>query len=82
MFPAEGQAHIVLTVRADTLGHHSGQVSLPGGVVEPAEDLVNGVVGGVVEPVLEPVKPVLEDVESTLEPVLNLVPELPPLDLP
>jgi 8-oxo-dGTP pyrophosphatase MutT (NUDIX family) len=31
------QAHIVLTVRADTLRRHSGQVSLPGGVVEPGE---------------------------------------------
>jgi 8-oxo-dGTP pyrophosphatase MutT (NUDIX family) len=39
VFPAGGQAHIVLTVRADTLGRHSGQVSLPGGVVEPGETL-------------------------------------------
>jgi 8-oxo-dGTP pyrophosphatase MutT (NUDIX family) len=31
-----GEAHIVLTVRADTL-RHGGQVSLPGGVVEPGE---------------------------------------------
>ena len=30
-------AHIVLTVRADSLGRHSGQVSLPGGGVEPGE---------------------------------------------
>jgi 8-oxo-dGTP pyrophosphatase MutT (NUDIX family) len=30
-------AHIVLTVRAGTLGRHSGQVSLPGGVIEPGE---------------------------------------------
>jgi 8-oxo-dGTP pyrophosphatase MutT (NUDIX family) len=29
--------HIVLTVRADTLGRHGGQVSLPGGVIEPGE---------------------------------------------
>jgi 8-oxo-dGTP pyrophosphatase MutT (NUDIX family) len=27
----------VLTVRADALGRHGGQVSLPGGVVEPGE---------------------------------------------
>jgi 8-oxo-dGTP pyrophosphatase MutT (NUDIX family) len=39
VFPADGQAHIVLTVRADTLGRHGGQVSLPGGVVEPGETL-------------------------------------------
>jgi 8-oxo-dGTP pyrophosphatase MutT (NUDIX family) len=37
LFPIEGQAHIVLTVRADTLGRHGGQVSLPGGVTEPGE---------------------------------------------
>jgi 8-oxo-dGTP pyrophosphatase MutT (NUDIX family) len=30
-------AHVVLTVRADTLRRHSGQVSLPGGVLEPGE---------------------------------------------
>jgi 8-oxo-dGTP pyrophosphatase MutT (NUDIX family) len=30
-------AHIVLTVRAGTLERHRGQVSLPGGVVEPGE---------------------------------------------
>jgi len=31
------QARIVLTVRADTLGRHGGQVSLPGGVVDAGE---------------------------------------------
>jgi 8-oxo-dGTP pyrophosphatase MutT (NUDIX family) len=34
--PSWGDAHIVLTVRADAL-RHGGQVSLPGGVVEPGE---------------------------------------------
>jgi len=34
---SEDAAHIVLTVRADTLRRHSGQVSLPGGVLEPGE---------------------------------------------
>lgn len=38
VFPAgAARAHIVLTVRADTLGRHGGQVSLPGGVVDPGE---------------------------------------------
>ena len=37
LFPVDDRAHIVLTVRADTLGRHGGQVSLPGGVVEPGE---------------------------------------------
>jgi 8-oxo-dGTP pyrophosphatase MutT (NUDIX family) len=30
-------AHIVLTVRSETLGRHGGQVSLPGGVIDPGE---------------------------------------------
>ena len=37
LFPIATEAHIVLTVRADTLGRHGGQVSLPGGVAEPGE---------------------------------------------
>ena len=39
LFPLDHRAHVVLTVRAGTLGRHSGQVSLPGGVVEPGETL-------------------------------------------
>jgi 8-oxo-dGTP pyrophosphatase MutT (NUDIX family) len=39
LFPIDRVAHLVLTVRADTLERHSGQVSLPGGVVEPGERL-------------------------------------------
>src|SRR5438105_5713414 len=37
VFPIDTRAHLVLTVRADTLDRHGGQVSLPGGVVEPGE---------------------------------------------
>jgi 8-oxo-dGTP pyrophosphatase MutT (NUDIX family) len=37
MFPVADRPHIVLTVRAHTLGRHGGQVSLPGGVIEPGE---------------------------------------------
>ncbi len=37
VLPNRDQAHIILTVRADTLGRHGGQVSLPGGVVDPGE---------------------------------------------
>jgi 8-oxo-dGTP pyrophosphatase MutT (NUDIX family) len=36
IFPVDRLAHIVLTVRADTL-RHGGQVSFPGGVIEPGE---------------------------------------------
>jgi 8-oxo-dGTP pyrophosphatase MutT (NUDIX family) len=35
--PSSPDAHMILTVRADTLRLHSGQVSLPGGVLEPGE---------------------------------------------
>jgi 8-oxo-dGTP pyrophosphatase MutT (NUDIX family) len=37
LFPVDDRTHLVLTVRADTLGRHGGQVSLPGGVVDPGE---------------------------------------------
>ena len=37
VFPIAGRPHIVLTLRAGSLGRHSGQVSLPGGVVDPGE---------------------------------------------
>lgn len=37
IFPRDRHAHVVLTVRADTLGRHRGQVSLPGGAVDPDE---------------------------------------------
>jgi len=38
VFPdASDRARVVLTVRAGTLGRHGGQVSLPGGVIEPGE---------------------------------------------
>jgi 8-oxo-dGTP pyrophosphatase MutT (NUDIX family) len=36
VFPIEDEAHVVLTVRADTV-RHGGQVSLPGGVAEAGE---------------------------------------------
>jgi 8-oxo-dGTP pyrophosphatase MutT (NUDIX family) len=35
-FPDRAKAHIILTVRADAL-RHGGQVSLPGGVIDPGE---------------------------------------------
>src|SRR5262245_38258389 len=37
LFPLDDQPHLVLTLRAPTLDRHGGQVSLPGGVVEPGE---------------------------------------------
>jgi 8-oxo-dGTP pyrophosphatase MutT (NUDIX family) len=42
IFPGDdGDAHVVLTERVDRGGHHSGEVSFPGGVAEPDDpDLV------------------------------------------
>jgi 8-oxo-dGTP pyrophosphatase MutT (NUDIX family) len=37
LFPRDDRAHVVLTLRAETLGRHGGQVSLPGGAIEPGE---------------------------------------------
>jgi 8-oxo-dGTP pyrophosphatase MutT (NUDIX family) len=37
LFPVNDRAQIVLTERARTLERHGGQISLPGGVVEPGE---------------------------------------------
>ncbi len=37
LFPVADRPHIVLTVRSDHLGRHGGQVSLPGGAIEPGE---------------------------------------------
>jgi 8-oxo-dGTP pyrophosphatase MutT (NUDIX family) len=37
LFPVEGRPSVVLTVRAQTLDRHGGQVSLPGGVIEVGE---------------------------------------------
>ena len=37
LFPIDDRPHLVLTVRAETLDRHSGQVSLPGGVIEAGE---------------------------------------------
>ena len=41
VYPYNDRAHIVLTVRAGTLGRHGGQVSLPGGVVEEGESFAH-----------------------------------------
>ena len=36
--PADPRPHVVLTLRSDNLRRHRGQVSFPGGLVEPGED--------------------------------------------
>ena len=44
LFPIAERAHIVLTRRADTLGRHGGQISLPGGAVDPGESVEHAAV--------------------------------------
>lgn len=39
VYPHDGQWHVPLTLRATTLRHHTGQVSLPGGRVDPGESM-------------------------------------------
>lgn len=37
LYPHEGRWHVPLTLRPSTLPDHAGQVSLPGGAIEPGE---------------------------------------------
>jgi 8-oxo-dGTP pyrophosphatase MutT (NUDIX family) len=39
LFPADGEVRLLLTVRSSNLPSHAGQVSLPGGAVEPGETI-------------------------------------------
>jgi 8-oxo-dGTP pyrophosphatase MutT (NUDIX family) len=39
LYAVDAKAHVVLTVRGGGLAHHAGQVSLPGGAVEPDESI-------------------------------------------
>jgi 8-oxo-dGTP pyrophosphatase MutT (NUDIX family) len=66
---SSGTAHIVLTVRADAL-RHGGQVSLPGGVVEPGETLEQAALREAHEEVALPLAPV------------RVLGALTPLDIP
>ena len=38
LFDIGGEGHLVLTKRSDTVAHHKGEVSLPGGKVEPHDE--------------------------------------------
>jgi 8-oxo-dGTP pyrophosphatase MutT (NUDIX family) len=63
------QAHIVLTVRSDRV-RHGGQISLPGGVVEPGESFEQAAL-----------REAHEEVALTLDPV-RVLGVLTPLDIP
>jgi len=39
VYPHEGEWHLPLTVRGSGLRHHTGQVSLPGGRIDPGESV-------------------------------------------
>jgi 8-oxo-dGTP pyrophosphatase MutT (NUDIX family) len=41
LFPKNKEWHFFLTKRTDTVDHHKGQISLPGGVVENSESLAD-----------------------------------------
>jgi 8-oxo-dGTP pyrophosphatase MutT (NUDIX family) len=54
LYPCDGRVWLLLTVRAGLLAHHGGQVSLPGGVVEPGESIAEAAVREAVEEVAVP----------------------------
>ncbi len=41
LYPRDGRPHLVLTVRAGDLPRHGGQVSFPGGAIEPGEAIAS-----------------------------------------
>jgi 8-oxo-dGTP pyrophosphatase MutT (NUDIX family) len=63
-------AHIVLTVRGDSLERHGGQVSLPGGVVDPGETFEQAAL-----------REAHEEIALTIEGI-KVLGELTPLDIP
>jgi 8-oxo-dGTP pyrophosphatase MutT (NUDIX family) len=70
VLPIADRPHVVLTVRAGTLGRHGGQISLPGGVVEPGESIEQAALREAHEEVGLPVERV------------RLLGALTPLDIP
>jgi 8-oxo-dGTP pyrophosphatase MutT (NUDIX family) len=70
LFPIDNRAHVLFTVRAGTLGRHGGQVSLPGGVVEPGETLAAAAL-----------REAHEEVALSLDEV-RVIGALTPLDIP
>lgn len=70
LFPIEANAHIVLTLRSDTLGRHGGQISLPGGVAEPGESFEDAALREAQEEVALPAT------------VVHVLGRLTPIDIP
>ncbi|MGH2544017.1 MAG: NUDIX hydrolase [Ardenticatenaceae bacterium] len=44
LYPLNGEPHIVLTLRGAALRNHAGQISLPGGRLDPGETVVQGAI--------------------------------------
>lgn len=88
LFPIDDRAHIVLTVRANTL-RHAGQVSLPGGVVEAGETFAQAALREAQEEIglsaggvrlLAPLTPLDIPVSGfRLHPIVGVFPVRPPL---
>lgn len=69
VFPVDQAAHLVLTVRSSTV-RHAGQVSLPGGVIEPGESVEHAAL-----------REAREEIGCATEPI-RLLGRLTPLDIP
>jgi 8-oxo-dGTP pyrophosphatase MutT (NUDIX family) len=91
LYPHDGTWHVPLTVRGSTLRHHTGQVSLPGGRLDPGESVETaalreaheevGVVSSDVE-VLGRLTPLPVFVSGhLLHPVVGVARERPPFSL-
>ncbi len=90
LYPVSGALHVPLTVRTGSLRHHSGEVSLPGGSFDPADDTLErtalreaweelGVVPDAVEVVTD-LTPVWISVSNFfITPFVGLMPERPAL---
>jgi 8-oxo-dGTP pyrophosphatase MutT (NUDIX family) len=67
LYPRDGQWFVPLTVRGSNLRHHTGQVSLPGGRIEPGESIEAAALREAAEEVA--IDPATVEVLGTLTPL-------------